>query len=285
MAKSNQSPNEWNSRNYYVDEAGDTNLFKSKGGIAIEDGSSRYFILGFLEVPYPSTLTRAMESLRANLLADPYFKGVPSFQPEEGKTAVCFHATKDLPEVRREVYKLLLKFDNLRFHAVVRDKWRILKHVRWRRSVNSSYRYHPNDLYDDLVARLFKNSLHKGEYFNIYFASRAIKDRTEALQAALIKARNRFKESQGIESNAPMYIECQPSRSNSCLQAADYYLWALQRLYEKQEDRYFDLMADQYSIIIDVDDTREHGYGRYYDRKKPLSLAVCEGRKDWSKDY
>jgi hypothetical protein len=40
-------------------------------------------------------------------LADPYFKGVPSMQADAKKTALFFHAKDDLPEVRREVFRVL----------------------------------------------------------------------------------------------------------------------------------------------------------------------------------
>ena len=49
--------------------------------IAGSEGCSKYFILGKLDVDDPHALTAAMESLRAQLLADPYFRGVPSMQP------------------------------------------------------------------------------------------------------------------------------------------------------------------------------------------------------------
>ncbi len=40
-------------------------------------------------------------------------------QPKNRKTAVAFHAKDDLPDTRREVFKLLQK-KPLRFYAVVR---------------------------------------------------------------------------------------------------------------------------------------------------------------------
>ena len=93
---------------YFVDEAGDPTLFDNKGRIIVgEPGCSSYFILGRLEVNDPVALTTVMEKLRADLLADPYFKGLPSMQPTARKTALMFHAKDDLPEVRREVFRLL----------------------------------------------------------------------------------------------------------------------------------------------------------------------------------
>ena len=91
-------------RDYFVDEAGDPVLFNARKQVVVGlDGCSRYFMLGALDVPDPIGLGSDLEELRKGLLADPYFKGIPSFDPARGKTAVAFHAKDDLPEVRREV--------------------------------------------------------------------------------------------------------------------------------------------------------------------------------------
>jgi len=60
------------------------------------------------------------------------------------------------------------------------------------------------------------------------------------------------------------------------LQAADNFLWALQRTFERGEDRFLQLLCPQCSLIIDADDTRENGYGTYYTRKKPLTAAALK---------
>lgn len=56
------------------------------------------------------------------------------------------------------------------------------------------------------------------------------------------------------------------------LQATDYFLWALQRLYERREDRYFAPLSAHYRIIMDLDDTRRKAYGEWYSDSNPLSL-------------
>lgn len=41
-----------------------------------------YTDLGLVDIPAPDILGRELYDLRTGLLADPYFKGVPSIQPE-----------------------------------------------------------------------------------------------------------------------------------------------------------------------------------------------------------
>ncbi|MBK1704872.1 hypothetical protein [Halochromatium glycolicum] len=82
-------------------EAGDPRLFDRKGRVIVgEQGCSRYFILVKLETDQPRVLGAQLEALRQELLADPYFKGVPSMTPENRKMAFAFHAKEDVPEVR-----------------------------------------------------------------------------------------------------------------------------------------------------------------------------------------
>ena len=261
-------------RKYFVDESGDGILFNAKGHIIVgSEGCSRYFMLGMIDILDPEAINQELEILRAQLLADPYFKKVPSMQAENKKTALCFHAKDDIPEVRREVFTLMCRFE-LRFFAVVRDKRKVIEYVRQRNEKHPGYRYHPNELYDYMIRRLFKNLLHKDDSYEITFSKRGKKDRTAALKLALEKTRERYSQQQKIFSHAPMDVYPRSPIGCGGLQAVDYFLWALQRFYEKREDRYLDLLWPSFRLVHDLDDTRHDLYGVYYTRKKPLTLAA-----------
>lgn len=261
-------------KHYFVDESGDPVLFSSKGKVLIgAEGCTQYFILGLLDVANAAALGTDIERLRKDLLADPYFRGVPSMQPEARKTAIQFHAKDDLPEVRREVYKLIVG-NEVRFSAVVRDKRVVHDYVRTRNQRDASYRYHPNELYDHAVRRLFKERLHKHEGYNIRFAVRGNSPRTKALRSALESARQRFAQERGISLSASLDVKAVYPRHEPALQVADYFLWALQRTYERGEDRYLELLWPQVSLVVDADDTRQAEYGVYYTNRKPLTAAA-----------
>ena len=269
-------------RRYFVDEAGDGGLFDRRGRVIIgQPGCSRYFVLGLVDIAEPETLGGELSDLRRRLLADPYFKGVPSMQPERHRTALAFHATDDPPEVRREVFGVLTRHvDGLRFLAVVRDKTRVLEYVRQRNASDQAYRYHPNELYDSMVRRLFKNQLHKSEGYRIFFARRGKGDRTEALRSALETARQRFAQQHAITSETAIEVVAAGPPRCPGLQVADYLLWALQRLYERGEERYVDLLRPAFRLVHDVDDTRSAPYGVYYTKRKPLTAAALRAARD-----
>lgn len=265
-------------RHYFVDEAGDPTLFDRKGRVIVgQDGCSSHFMLGMLDIPNVAALDQDLHDLRTSLLANPFFRGVPSMQPSEGKTAHFFHAKDDLPEVRWEVFKVLA-LHPLKFFAVVRDKQHLAAEVLARNLQNPSFRYRPNDLYDHVVRRLFKERLHKDEAYRVCFSARGSSDRTAALRRALEDARQKFRHQWGRTSDAPIEVTSVRSTQSAGLQATDYFLWALQRLYTRGEDRYLAYLSNSVSLIHDVDDRRKAPYGVYYNRTNPLT-AACTNKK------
>ena len=257
-------------RFYFVDEAGDATLFGGKGRVLVgEPGCSRYFMLGVLDVADPAALGAELAALRQRLLADPYFRDVPSMQPERRKTAVAFHAKDDLPEVRREVFQILLRH-KLQFNAVVRDKQRVLDYVQRRNQVDERYRYQPNELYDNLVARLFKDRLHLTPEVEVCFASRGKSDRSAALRQALETARARFEAKWQREVKSTVVVRQAAAARDPALQAVDYFLWALQRHFERRESRFVQLIWPQVGVVQAIDETNAAPYGSYYTKKKPL---------------
>lgn len=263
-------------RHYFVDEAGDGVLFSDRGRILVgQAGCSRHFMLGLADIPNEAALNADLAALRNKLLTDPYFKSVPSLSPGAGKTAVQFHAKDDLPEVRREVFDILLRHD-IGFFAAIKDKSKVLQYVQQRNDADLRYKYHPNELYDHLVKRLFKDRLHKDDEYRICFARRGSADRTQAFCSALEDARKRFSAQWGITSKAPYRVVCGTLDGFGGLQAVDYFLWALQRMYERREERYLQYIWPKVHLVHDIDDTRLAEYGVYYTQKKPLTLAAIK---------
>ena len=267
-------------RHYFIDEGGDGTLFSSKGKVLIDTkGCSRFFMLGLLEVSDPTALQQTLDNLRAQLMSDSYFDGVPSMRAEGRKTALAFHAKNDLPEVRRDVFELLRNIEGLRFFAVVADKWRVLDYVRQQNESNPDYRYHPNELYDYLIPRLFRERLHQSSEYHITFSKRGKSDRTAALRQALQIARSRFAEQQNVITSTALQVSEARPKERAGLQAVDYFIWALQRLYERGEERYVNYLRATFRLVQDIDDRRKAGYGVYYTQKKPLNAAALEWRR------
>ena len=264
---------------YFVDEAGDPTLFNAKGRLIVdEEGCSRYFMLGKLEIEEPELLSEQLTALRQDLLGDPYFKGVPSMQPEYRKTALAFHAKDDIPEVRREVYRLLLKA-RVRFYAVIRDKAHLATYVQQQNAREPGYRYRENEQYDLLVKELFAKLHHMADEVRICYAKRGTKTRNAAFRAALEQAATSFASSFGFKHPATNEVVSSTPLNCPGLQAVDYYLWALQRRYERHEDRFLDLIWPQVGEIHDLDQLEKGRRGVFYSKQRPLDRAAFAAKK------
>lgn len=275
MAKSRPA-----NRYYFIDESGDANIFNKKGKVIVgQEGCSRHFILGLLDVPNPDDLSLHLSTLRSDLLADPYFHNIPSFDVAQKKTALTFHAKDDVPEVRREVFRVLRDWPDLQFFAVVKDKFDTVNYVLDRNRQDRQYRYHPNELYDYLIRCLCQNLLHKADQIDICFSRRGSKDRSEALHAALFAARDRFNTRWNKTNASILKVTAHHPSQSGGLQAVDYFLWALKRFYVEREDRYLQYIWPACKTVIDLDDKRDKPYGMYYTQKKPLTRAALDERE------
>ena len=267
-------------RHYFVDEGGDGILFSRKGKVLVgTEGCSRFFILGLLDVSDPIALEDRIDKLRGQLMNDSYFKSVPSMQPANRKTALAFHAKDDLPEVRRDVFRLLRDTKGLRFFAVVADKLSVLEYVRQRNKREPTYRYHPNELYDYLTERLFKERLSQHDRYDIIFSKRGKSTRLTTLHQLVETARGKLDVQRNTSEDAAIRVSATTPKEQAGLQAVDYFVWALQRLYERNEERYLVYLWDAFRLVHDIDDTRETNDGVYYTQKRPLTMSVLQGRQ------
>ena len=259
-------------RFYYVDESGDGVLFGKRGKqLPGQPGSLRFFMLGLLDVGDTAALQSDLDALRAAIVRDPYFKDVPSL----AKTARAFHAKDDLPEVRREVFRVLLGHD-LKFSAVIKDMLSVAEYVRNRNLRDGEYRYHPDELYDFTVRRLFKARLHKEDAYRVVFAVRGQANRTRVLRETMESARDRFCREKGLCATSRVHVDAAYPHEHAGLQAVDYFLWALQRLYNAGEERFIAMLSGKISVVEDIDDVRKNAYGEYYTKRRPISRSAVE---------
>lgn len=262
-------------RHFFVDEAGDLTLFDRHGKIIVgQSGVSWTFMVGACHLPDPDLAARLLNELRANLLSDPYFRGVPSMAPQARKTALAFHAKDDIPEVRREVFRLIPALQP-RIIVAIRRKHDLAREARDQLHI-TGVRFSSDAVYDGLVSGCFRSLLHKAEENRITFARRGKSVREAALQDALNQAKRAFNRQHGTNHDRPTLIASSVPSQHAGLQVTDYLLWALQRLYERQESRYFDAMATHYRLVMDLDDRRHNPYGEWFSDHNPLSLETMK---------
>lgn len=255
----------------FVDEAGDMTLFnKRKRPVRLgENGVSKFFMVGFAEIPNIAVVEKELEDLRADLILDPTLKNVPSMKG----SALFFHCKDDCVPVRRAVFDVINRH-KIRLNVIIRHKEYLREEAR-RLFQTTGTKLNETTIYKSLVSRIFKNNLHKANENHIVVASRGKSNGNAAMIEAIERAKTNFYNSCGIEGHNNHRIVCTQPQNSIGLQVVDYYLWALQRLYERQEDYYFNKCADRYSLIMDIDDKTKRPYGEWYSkRSNPLQLST-----------
>ena len=116
--------------------------------------------------------------------------------------------------------------------------------------------------------------------YNIVFSKRGKSDRLVALRKLIETASVPLTQQRNISDNSVTYVSAATPREHAGLQAVDYFVWALQRLYERDEERYLAYLWEAFRLVHDIDDMREASSGAYYTQKEPLTAAALRWRKE-----
>jgi len=258
---------------FFVDESGDPTFYDRKGNLIVgQEGCSPILLLGFIETTDPVSIRQALLELQHEVVTDPYFQGVPSLK----KTRIAFHAKDDLPEIRYKVYKLL---------GTLSFKTQIIVARKIERVFRNRFDANEHRFYDHLITRLFQNTLHRYERNHIYFAKRGSRKRQIPLAHAIHQGVQRFEEKWGTQVTTEIHIQAQTPAGEPCLSVIDYMNWAVYRAFTRNEMRYFNVVADKISLVVDLYDAEKYPQN-WYNRKNPfhvnkitpLSLGPVSGR-------
>ncbi|QJD79168.1 DUF3800 domain-containing protein [Spirosoma rhododendri] len=281
------TPHQTNHR--FLDEAGDTTFYgKKRVPIIGQEGVSACFMLGMVKFRQPlSALRTQVATLQNEVIADSYYADIPSIQKKAAAGGYYFHATDDIPEVRQRFYQFINTID-CSFEAVVARK----------SAERYEQRYHgrEDELYADLLAHLLKNKVHKDHRLVLTIAQRGKTTRNATLNMALQIAKERYMGAQNKRSvtermskglqpfggmlfaddlKADIVFNVQNPHTDPLLNVADYFCWAIQRVFEKGEMRYYNYLREKISLVIDLDDPAA-GRGKwtnYYKPNYPLTAA------------
>lgn len=252
---------------YFFDEAGDTQILGRCGVNLIENGtSSKTFMVGYLETDDPTTCRCKLKELHDKLQADEYLADVPSMS----STNKAFHANKDCPEVRAEVYKLLKSLD-IHFYCIVARKDVELFRRKFDLKDKKIYKY--------LVSQLLENRLHQYREIDLYFSSMGNVVRQDTMEEAISSAIERFNQKWGHENQSNIRVIIQRNSEELLLQAADYLLWTIQRVYERGDYRHYNYIKEKISLVYDIFDSRGYknkDHSLFYTQSNPLEAKKID---------
>jgi hypothetical protein len=250
----------------FIDEAGDSTFYlKGKKSALGNEGVSNAFILGMVKISDPlDEVRKKISDLQLSISNNPFYD-VPSVNKKKAKGGFYLHATDDLPEIKKEFFDVIKTID-CSLEAVVGRK--SIELFETRHKGKEEY------FYADLLSHLLKNKFTKHQKLILNISERGNSTKHTNLNLALLKAKQRFCErnnAQNIKTN--VLFEVQSPTREPLLNLADYLCWAVQRVFEKGEIRYYNLIKEKISLVIDLYDTDKYkNYSNYYDNKKnPLT--------------
>ncbi len=195
----------------FGDEAGDFNFSRGRG-------ASRYFILTTVTLT-DCSVGNALLDLRRALAWD----GHDLLQG--------FHATEERQAVRDRVFAVLQRHD-LRIDATIFEKAKVYPEAR------EESRFYALIWYLHL-RRLIPRIAVPSDELLVIAASVATKRRRAVFHAALHEALLR------VQPGPTSRTQFWPAAIEPCLQAADYCCWALQRKWERDDERSYALIRDR----------------------------------------
>lgn len=228
---------------HFLDEAGDTTFF-GKGRLPMlgKDGVSQYFSLGLCWFNEPlQPIRKRIIELENEVSTNPYYK-VGSVLKKINQTGkFYFHATDDIPEIRKLFYDFILSID-FKFEVVVtlKDTEKFVK----------KHNRNEKELYADLLSHLLHNKLETEGKHIFMVSQRGNTTRQANLEMALNKSVERLKKDKPDASiKSQVIFDVVNQKNEPLLNFTDYLCWAVQRKFEKGEERFFDFLK---SKIVEV---------------------------------
>jgi len=199
-----------------------------------------------------------LDELHKEILQDSYLQAIPSIW----RTNRAFHAKDYAPEIRYLVFRLIAQFGIKAQFIVARKLERVFR---------NSFGANENQFYDHLISQLFENVLHRYAENHIYFSNRGDSTRQANLENAINQGIDTFRKKWGTQVNTKIDVIPQTPVGEPCLQIIDYLNWAVYRAFTKGEMRYFEIIRDKVSLLVDLYDTEKYP-NNWYTHKNPFDI-------------
>ena len=250
----------------FIDEVGDTTFYgKGKEMILGQEGVSLVFGMGIVKFNRPLAEVRAeIVALHQQVERDPLLNTIPSVAKRIAKGGFFFHACKDSDDVRTVFLHYL--------HSLKCEVEIVIA-----RKVPSLFinKHHGKDdeFYADVLSHLIKNRLKQPRRLVLNIAERGSSTRGKVLEDAQIKAIGRAGKRWGTDDlKCEVAFNVQTPLREPLLTVPDYFGWAVQRVFEKGQTRFYDYLREKIRLVVDLYDSEKYAGNRnYYDQRNPLT--------------
>jgi len=250
----------------FLDETGDTTFFgKGRRLIVGQDGVSLSFSLGLVRIDDKlDTVRRDIVALQRQVADDPLLNVIPSVKGRIGTGGFFFHACMDTPDVRTLMLHYLRGL-SCEAEVVVGRKIPAL--------FEKQHHGREEEFYADLLSHLIKRRLKKPGTLVLNVAERGSSTREKVLNEALRIATERAAKRWSAATLVTRVVfNVQNPRTEPLLTIPDYICWAVQRVFERGDLRYYQYLAEKIRVVEDLYDREKYeGSRNYYGKHNPLT--------------
>lgn len=252
----------------FIDEVGDTTFYGKGGGKQIilgQEGVSLVFGMSIVKFSRPlSEIRSEIIALQKQVEGDPLLNTIPSVVKRVNNGGFFFHACKDSDDVRT-LFLHYLRDLKCEAEIVIARKIHSL----------FCHKHHGKDdeFYADVLSHLIKNRLKQPRRIVLNIAERGSSTRARVLDEALANASGRAGKRWGSDDlKAEVVFNVQTPLREPLLAVPDYLGWAVQRIFEKGQTRYYDYLRERIRLVVDLYDADKYaGNKNYYNQRKPLT--------------
>lgn len=249
----------------FLDESGD---------FAFGGQGSAYFIVTAVTMRRPIGIDSDLAAYRYECL-------------DAGWDAEYFHCSRDKPVVRDRVFEIIAGHrDRMRIDCLVVEKARI------ERSFRPTVLFYPRVVGRLLNETIPKTDADEGQRIVVVTDRLPVKRAATAVEKGI-----RATLATVVCDRRPVVVHHHQSRSHFGLQVADYCCWAIQRKWERHDERYYALVEPALRLTLrgeggmesaNRDVTKNHFHSRlpnarpdnHRDRNDPFALDASPGRPE-----
>lgn len=237
----------------FLDESGKPEVFSSTGSNLVERGvATRYLVLAAVRSPDQMDLQRRITAFKSELLHDTTLTSIFS----SAYALDAFHATVDYVAVRERFYAFIANLD-VKIDVVVVEK----------RKCHEPLQRQPGKLYGVMSGLVLRDLCHQADQTEIIFSRKDSKLRLRnELELEVERIRLEYLDKHpGLETNGvSVKYKHNPHYSHGGLQVADYAAFAVFKLFEHGDRRWYDLLKGKIGKVHDVCNKK------YFTRSSPL---------------
>jgi len=240
-------------KNYiFIDESGKPEVFSARGINLVEKNqASKFLVITAIRSNDQLDLQRKITAFRSELLNDSELTKIFS----SAYTLDAFHANRDYPQVMEKFYGFICTLD-IKIDVMAVEKLKCFAPLQ----------QNPGKMYGVMAGQLLKNICHQSNNTEVIFSRKDSKLKLQKeLEAEVEKVRlDYLQDHPRLDVKYSLSYFHNPHYTHGGLQIADYISYAVFKVFEHSDRKWYELIKNKIGKIQDICNKK------YFTRSNPL---------------